>query len=122
MSAAGYRWRQLHQKKREELLEWRKARGHPLHSPPHRPNVGHLRFLVSAACYEHRHYIGQSLARMDNFARNLLGVLQAHANQTLAWCVLPNHYHALVQAADIKHLVYQLGRLHGRTSYACNAE
>jgi len=29
---------------------------------------------------------------------------------------------ALVEAADIKRLVYQLGRLHGRTSHAWNAE
>src|SRR5438093_11239795 len=92
----GYLWRQLNQKQREELLEWRKARGYPWHSPPHRPNFGHLRFLVSAACYEHRHYIGHSLARMDNFAGNLLAVLAAHANQTFAWRMLPNHHHALV--------------------------
>jgi hypothetical protein len=72
MSAAGYLWRQLNQKQREELLEWRKARGYPWHSPPHRPNFGHLRFLVSAACYEHRHYIGQSPTRMDNFAGGVL--------------------------------------------------
>jgi putative transposase len=52
----------------------------------------------------------------------LLAVLAAHANQTFAWCVLPNHYHALVEAADIKRLVYQLGRLHGRTSYTWNTE
>ena len=25
MAAAGYRWRQLNQKQRQELLEWRKA-------------------------------------------------------------------------------------------------
>jgi len=89
MSAAGYLWRQLNQKQREELLEWRKMRGYPWHSPPHRPNFGHLRFLVSAACYEHRHYIGHSLPRIDNFAGDVLAVLAAHANQTFAWCVLP---------------------------------
>jgi putative transposase len=114
MSAAGYLWRQLNQKQREELLEWRKMRGYPWHSPPHRPNFGHLRFLVSAACYEHRDYIGHCPARMDKFAADLLALLAAHANQTVAWCVLPNHYHALVEAADVKRLVYQLGRLHGR--------
>jgi putative transposase len=122
MSATGYLWRQLNQKQREELLEWRKIRGYPWHSPPHRPNFGHLPFLISAACYEHRHYFGHSLPRIDNFVRDLLAVLAAHANQTLAWCVLPNHCHALVEAADIRRLVYQLGRLHGRTSHAWNGE
>ncbi|SRR6266513_2205659 len=74
MSAARYLWRQLNQKQQEELLAWRKARGHPWHSPPHRPNFGHLRFLISAACYEHRHYLGHSLERMNNFTRDLLAV------------------------------------------------
>jgi hypothetical protein len=79
MSATGYLWRQLNPKQREELLEWRKACGHPWHSPPHRPNFGHLRFHISAACYEHRDHIGQSLPRIDNFTRDLLAVLAAHA-------------------------------------------
>jgi REP element-mobilizing transposase RayT len=122
MSATGYVWRQLNPKQREELLELRKMRGYPWHSPPHRPNFAHLRFLISAACYGDHHYIGHNLARIDNFVRDLLAVLAAHANQAFAWSVLPNHYHALVEAADIKHLVYQLGRLHGRTSHAWNAE
>jgi putative transposase len=122
MSGTGYLWRQLNSKQREELLQWRKMRGHPWHSPPHRPNFGHLRFLVSSACYEHRRVIGHSLLRLEHFAADLLAVLAAHANQTFAWCVLPNHYHALVEAADIKRLIYQLGRLHGRTSHAWNAE
>jgi putative transposase len=122
MPGAHYLWRQLNYKQREELMEWRKSRGYPWHSPPHRPNFGHLRFLVSAACYEHRHCIGHSFERMDNFVADLLAVLTAHAKQTFAWCVLPNHYHVLVEAVHINRLVYQLGRLHGRTSHAWNAE
>src|SRR4051812_44470267 len=122
MRATGYLWRQLSQKQRDELLAWRKMRGYPWHSPPHRSNSGHLRFLISAACYEHRHHIGHSVSRIHNFVGNLLAVLAAHASQTFAWCVLPNHYHTLVQTADIKLLIYQLGRLHGRTSHAWNGE
>jgi REP element-mobilizing transposase RayT len=109
MSAVLYLWRRLNQKQREELLAWRKARGHPWHSPPHRPNFGHLRFLISAACYEHRHYIGHSLELMNNFTRDLLAVFGAHSNQTFAWCVLPNHYHALVEVPNIKGLLRELG-------------
>ena len=59
---------------------------------------------------------------MDNFAGDLLAALSAHANQTFAWCVVPNHYHTLVEAADIKSLIYQIGRFHGRPSHAWNAE
>jgi putative transposase len=31
-----------------------------------------------------------------------MAVFAAHAGQTFAWCVLPNHYHALVEAPDVK--------------------
>ena len=34
--------------------------------------------------------------------------------------VLPNHYHALIEAANVKALLGELGRLHGRTSHAWN--
>lgn len=122
MAGPRYLWRQLNEKQREELLEWRKQRGYPWHSPPHRPNFGHLRFLISAACFEHYHHIGHSPERMDHFSRDLLAVFEAHAGETFAWCVLPNHYHALVEAPDIKRLLHELGLLHGRISHAWNGD
>jgi putative transposase len=120
MSKPRYLWRQLTLKQRDKLLAWRKDRGQPWHSPPHRPNFGHLRFLISAACYEHHHYIGENPERMDAFSRDLLSVFATHASQTFAWCVLPNHYHALVEAPNIKCLLHELGQLHGRTSHTWN--
>jgi len=122
MSRVRYLWRQLPPKQREELLAWRKERGYPWHSPPHRPNFGHLRFLISAACFEHRHLIGESPERMEDFSRDLVAVLTAHTNQTFAWCILPNHYHALVEAPDVRKLLHELGRLHGRTSHSWNGK
>jgi putative transposase len=35
---------------------------------------------------------------------------------------LPNHYHALVEATDVKNLLSALGQLHGRTSYIWNGD
>lgn len=122
MSKPQYLWRQLTPKQREELLVWRKERGYPRHSPPHRPNLSHLRFLISAACYEHSHYLGRNPERMEDFSRDLLAVFTLHADQTFAWCVLPNHYHALVEAPDVKKLLRELGQLHGRTSHTWNGE
>jgi len=122
MSRPEYRWRQLTTKQRAELLAWRRGRGHPWHSPPHRPNFGHLRFHITAACFEHQPCIGHSLERLDAFARDLLCVFTGHASQTFAWCVLPNHYHALVETPDILGLLRELGRLHGRASHAWNGE
>jgi|SRR5438876_1566308 len=122
MSVPHYLWRQLNKKQRAELLAWRKARGYPWHSPPHRPNFGHLRFLISASCFEHCHYIGYSPERMGNFSRDLLAVFATHTDQTFAWCVLPNQYHALVETPDVKALLRELGLLHGRTAHAWNGE
>jgi putative transposase len=122
MSKPRYLWRQLTPKQREALLAWRKERGYPWHSPPRRSNFGHWRFLLSAACYEHHPYLGHGPDCMDAFCRELLVVFTAHARQTFAWCVLPNHYHALVEAPDVKALLRELGLLHGRTSHAWNGE
>jgi putative transposase len=89
MSTPRYIWRQLTLQQREEILAWRKANARPWHAPPHRPNFGHLHFLVSAACYEHAHHIGFSPQRMDSFSVAFLEVLQKHADRAVAWCVLP---------------------------------
>jgi putative transposase len=122
MSAPEYRWRQLTAAQRADLLAWRRTHGYPWHSPPHRPNANRLRFHVTAACFEHRPYIGHSPARLDAFTRDLLALFAAHGTQTFAWCVLPNHYHALVETRDILALLHQLGRFHGRTSHTWNSE
>ena len=66
--------------------------------------------------------IGHTPERMDNFLRDLMAVFAAHAGQTFAWCVLPNHYYALVEAPDVKALLRELGLLHGRTAHAWNGE
>ena len=84
--------------------------------------------LISGNCVSssrhrvHRHYIGHTPERMDNFSRDLMAVFAAHAGQTFAWCVLPNHYHALVEVPDVKGLLRELGLLHGRTAHAWNGE
>lgn len=120
MSHPRYIWRQLMPLQRAEILESRKKRGVPWHSPPHRPNFSPLCFHVTAACYEHQPHIGRSDDRMDAFTHDLLAVLASHANQTFAWTVLQNHYHALVKASDILGLLRELGKLHGRSSYDWN--
>ncbi len=59
---------------------------------------------------------------MDAFAQDLLSVFAEYATRTYAWCLLPNHYHALVKVPNILKLLHQLGQLHGRTSYVWNGE
>jgi putative transposase len=71
---------------------------------------------------EHRGYIGLSPERMNAFAEALLSTVSSHAQRTVAWSLLPNHYHLLVEADNILRLLWELGRLHGRSSYAWNSE
>jgi putative transposase len=122
MSQPRYLWRQLTPEKREELLEWRKENHRPWHSPPHRAGFGTQRFHITAACFEHSDYIGHSPERMDSFSHDLLNVFASQASKTFAWCVLPNHYHALVETPDVLELLTELGKLHGRSSFIWNGE
>ena len=117
-----YLWRQLSDTQRSELLEWRRDRGRPWHSPPHRPNEGFLRYHITASCFDHHPNIGLSPSRAEAFAQELLAVLSQGKNQVHAWCVLPNHYHALVATENVLGLLREIGRMHGRTSHAWNGE
>lgn len=59
---------------------------------------------------------------MADFSRRLLGTLETGCEAVYAWCVLPNHYHALVLARKLPDLLNSIGRLHGRTSFEWNGE
>ncbi len=122
MSGAGYLWRKLTTDQRAKLLEWRKQRTTPWHSPPHFISEGPHRYHITAACFDHQPVIGKNLSRMEFFSQNLLAELHGDNRQTFAWCVLPNHYHALISTDDLPALIRQLGRLHGRSSREWNTE
>ena len=117
-----YRWRQLNESQRKELLEWRQRQGRPWHSPRHRDSE-HFHFHVAAACYEHRPYIGLNLERLGAFSQTLLSVAKNDAQEYIvAWCILPNHYHLLVATGNILAFLERLGKLHGRSSFYWNGE
>jgi putative transposase len=121
LEAPKYKWRLLSERERNELLEWRKSRGHPWHSPPHRAGSTSV-YHLSASCYEHKPHIGASIQRMRDFCERLLTTLADSTSVLYAWCVVPNHYHALVRTPDVLKTIRALGELHGRTSYDWNAE
>lgn len=122
MSMPEYQWRSLTAKQRNELLAFRKERRYPWHSPPHQSNSEQTQFFITAACYEHRPHIGYSLERLDGFSNSLLELFENRADQTFAWCVLPNHYHALIETSDLSSILKALGQLHGRMSFKWNGE
>jgi putative transposase len=117
-----YDWRKMTDEERARVLAERKGRKLPWHSPPHLEFAGPATFIITAACYEHRHIIGKSAARMMEFEQDLLNACRNAEAKILAWCILPNHYHLLVRTDKIKLLRREIGRLHGRTSRVWNKE
>jgi putative transposase len=116
-----YRWRKLNDEQRAALLEFRRFNNRPWHSPPHIESQNG-RYLITAACYEHQHVVGLNPQRLSGFSEKLLRTLEKKCEQIYAWCVLPNHYHALLLSRDLPGLLDDIGRLHGRTSFDWNGE
>jgi len=116
-----YDWRRMSKTEREKALEARRSLRHPWHGPPHdyaREGTFHL----SAACYEHQPFIGVSADRMAQSEAELLDTLHACCEEIHAWCILPNHYHALVDTPSLELAMNALGQFHGRTSHRWNGE
>ncbi len=118
-----YLWRRLTDSQRAEILTDRQMRKRPWRRPPHF-DQGNTFYHLTGACYEHRDWIGLSPQRMEEFCQALLDVFETHPSCECpaAWCVLPNHYHALVRTSDLKSLVTALAKLHGGPSFQWNQE
>jgi len=115
-----YDWRNMTDLQRQDVLAMRQQRGLPWHRLPHRAGEGG-RYHLPAACYEHRPILGQSVARMAAFEATLIATVSA-MGRAMAWCVLPNHYHALIETPDVLSVLAGIGAMHGRTSYEWNGE
>ncbi len=117
-----YEWRKMTPEARELALGERQRRKLPHHSPPHFAGDVTRLYHLTAACYEHRPILGFSPERMAAFEAEWVALLREGERELAAWCVLPNHWHALVRTGDLRETVRAVGRLHGRTSYAWNGE
>ena len=107
---------------RTRVMEYRRLRNLPLHSPPHWAMGFSGQYLVTAACFEHASIIGQTPERLTECEEQMLSACQHHASKVYAWCVLPNHYHVLVGSRHIKSLCRALGSFHGASSFRWNGE
>lgn len=116
-----YDWRRMTQEERRAALALRKAERRPWHRPPHR-DCGEGAYHLTAACFEHASVIGATPERMAECERELLDTLARHSERIHAWCVLPNHYHALVDTPDVEAVLAAAGTFHGRTSFRWNGE
>ncbi len=117
-----YAWRKWTQEMREEVLERRRLLNRPWHGPPHFTGQQTSQYLITGACYEHAPIIGSSIERMDDFVKQMQLTFESSYAIIHAWCVLPNHYHVLATTPDLPVLITNLGKLHGRMSFAWNSE
>lgn len=117
-----YLWRKLTEDERAQRLAHRQAAGRPWHGPPRLGHGEHRLFHLTAACYEHAPLAGFNIPRLEAFTQALHAALDGACKEVFGWCVLPNHYHLLVETWNLRETTRLLGRLHGRTSQAWNQE
>jgi putative transposase len=116
-----YNWRKMSEAERGTILARRKVRGGTWRRPP-AWNLGSGRYMITAACFEHAPYIGESIEPMRAFERELLAFINDSTSCVFAHVILPNHYHVLVECPDVLKLKKAIGQFHGRTSYLWNKE
>jgi putative transposase len=117
-----YDYRRMTASERKRVMEYRRLRDLPLHSPPHWAMGFTAQYLVTAACFEHATIIGKSPERMTECEEQLLAACMEHATKIYAWCILPSHYHVLLGTRRINSLAKALGRFHGKSSFAWNGQ
>ncbi|MBL8793509.1 MAG: transposase, partial [Planctomycetia bacterium] len=113
-----YDYRRMTPGQQRAAVAERKRQNYPWHSPPHLPAVSGF-CIVTGACYEHQPLLN-SPERLAWFEQHLLEAVAGISKSCAAWCVLPNHYHLLVEIDAVQEFSKGLGALHGRTSYEMN--
>lgn len=115
-----YVYRTLTPEERVQIVENRRARGYPLHAPPHPFRLaGH--YLITAPNYEHTHVMADAVRRTE-FEALLLDAMQAIHADVCGWVILPNHYHILVGVESLDLISAALKQLHGATSREWNLQ
>ena len=103
-----YNWRSMSPEQREYVLARRKLAEHPWHSPPHRMSDDAV-YHLTAANYEHRPILGLTPERMSSFESELLSAATSNGETIIAWCLLPNHYHLLLDSPNVLATLASLG-------------
>ena len=115
-----YEYRNLSPKERQEIVNYRRQHGYPLHAPPH-PFREAGTYLISAANFEHQ-AVMNSPQRRTAFETQLLNSMKEIASELIAWVILPNHYHVLASIQSLDDVSAALKHLHGTTSRDWNIE
>ncbi|HEY9851663.1 MAG TPA: transposase [Leptolyngbyaceae cyanobacterium] len=115
-----YEYRKLTPEQKAELVQQRLANGYPPHSPPHQVR-DRIFDLLTAACYEHKSHI-KNESRRQQLLNHLFEALINRDMELLAWVILPNHYHLLVQVTNFDLLSKLFRSVHGSISRQWNLE
>jgi putative transposase len=115
-----YEYRKLTPEQRAELVQQRRARGFPPHSPPH-PVHDQPFYLLTATCYGHVCHM-QAKCRRQQVLDALFEQFITSGMEIRAWVVLPNHYHLLVHVTDFDALGGIFRSVHGPASRQWNLE
>ncbi|MCP4645371.1 MAG: hypothetical protein GY851_33315 [bacterium] len=59
---------------------------------------------------------------MSEFEDAVLNALEPKTVAIVAWSVMPNHYHALIETESLEDTLRGIAQLHGRTSFRWNQE
>ena len=113
-----YEYRRMTPEQRRAVVDERRGRGYPMHSPPH-PFTDAGSYLISAANHEHV-AVMHSPERRSDFQAQLMVELQASGAEVQAWVILPNHYHVLLNISRLERISAALQHLHGKTSREWN--
>ena len=117
-----YDYRKMTAEQQREAVAYRRRQQRPWRSPPHWEFRGKHQFLISAACYQHAPIIGNTQSRMSDCEKELLTICETYTTALYAWCILPNHYHMVLQTDRLEELRAAIGKFHGRSSFQWNGE
>ncbi len=113
-----YEYRKLTSEERQAIREQRRARGYPLHEPPH-PYRHTGTYFLTAANFEHQPIMA-AVERRTEFEERLLTAMATIQARVFGWVVLLNHYHLLVGVDSLNQISKVLKLLHGATAYEWN--
>ncbi len=115
-----YEYRKLTSREREEIVRTRRERGYPLHAPPH-PFREAGYYFITAANFEHAPVM-DSPDRRTEFEVLLLEAMEGIQVEVIAWVILSNHYHILIDVESLDSVSAALKYLHGKTSRQWNLQ
>jgi len=110
----------MSERERQEVLAYRRFCKVPLHEPPHSfSGVG--TYIISAACYEHRHIMASADRRKYLQKMLISSISEIPESDIKTWVILPNHYHILL-SVDLKMLKERLTKIHRYSALSWNRQ